>query len=129
MSLLRFSPAVLITLRAADATAKLTATSSAPADTSPFPPGSFLVDAVAFLAIAGCVLAAFKVYTAIRGGKLGQGWVWLVLGLAVLGLAQLWLVAEQVGLMPVWVIWVDMLRLVSLALLFIGISRIRRLLA
>jgi hypothetical protein len=95
----------------------------------PFPPGSFLLGAIALLVVFACLLAAFKVYSAIRGGKLGRGWVWLLLGFATLGGAQLLLFIGQVGIIPLWPVWVDALRLVSLLLLLVGVSQIRKLLA
>ncbi|MEW5701876.1 MAG: hypothetical protein AB1792_06570 [Candidatus Zixiibacteriota bacterium] len=93
------------------------------------PPGSFLLGALALLVVFACLLAAFKVHTAIRGGRLGQGWLFLTFGFTVLGSAQLLLFIGQVGLVPLWLVWVDALRVVSLLLLLIGVSRIRKVLA
>jgi hypothetical protein len=94
-----------------------------------FPPGSFLLGAIALLVVFACLLAAIKVYSAIRGGRMGRGWLWLLLGFTGLGGAQLLLFIGQVGLVPLWLVWVDALRLMSLLLLLIGVSRIRKLLA
>ena len=96
---------------------------------SPFPQGSFLLAALALVVIFACLLAAVKLYAAIRGGRLGRGWSWFVLGFAAFGVAQLLLCCGQVGLIPVWFVWVDAIRLASLALLLVGVSRLRKLLA
>jgi hypothetical protein len=105
------------------------AAEAADAAASPFPPGSFLLAALALVVIFACLLAAVKLYAAIRGGRLARGWSWFVFGFAAFGIAQLILCGGQVGIIPVWSVWVDGLRLASLALLLIGVSRLRKLLA
>ena len=98
-------------------------------DGSPFPPGSFLLQAVALLIIIACVLAAFKFYTSIKGGRVGQGWLWVFFGLLVFAGAQLLLFGGQLGVLPLLIIWVDVLKVVSLLLFFVGINRLRKIMA
>jgi len=93
--------------------------------------GSFLLDSVALVVIFACLLATFKIYFAIRGGKVGRGWLWFLLGFSVLSITQLILFGQQLGVVSRWGsgMWIDALRLVSSALLLVGITRFRRLLA
>jgi hypothetical protein len=110
-----------------------TALADSPATTasasSPFPPGSFLLQAVALLIIIACVLAAFKFYTSIKGGRVGQGWMWVFCGLVVFAAAQLLLFGGQLGVLPLLIIWVDVLKVVSLLLFFVGINQLRKIMA
>lgn len=110
-----------------------TASADSPAATtsgsSPFPPGSFLLQAVALLIIIACVLAAFKFYTSIKGGRVGQGWMWVFCGLVVFAAAQLLLFGGQLGVLPLLIIWVDVLKVVSLLLFFVGINQLRKIMA
>lgn len=98
-------------------------------DGSSFPPGSFLLQAVALLIIIACVLAAFKFYLSIKGGRVGQGWMWVFCGLLVFAGAQLLLFGGQLGVLPLLVIWVDVLKVVSLLLFFVGINQLRKIMA
>jgi hypothetical protein len=110
-----------------------TALADSPATTtsssSPFPPGSFLLQAVALLIIIACVLAGFKFYTSIKGGRVGQGWMWVFCGLVVFAAAQLLLFGGQLGVLPLLIIWVDVLKVVSLLLFFVGINQLRKIMA
>ena len=92
-------------------------------------PGSFLLQAVALLIIIACVLAAFKFYMSIKGGRVAQGWMWVFCGLVVFASAQLLLFGGQLGVLPLLVIWVDVLRVVSLLLFFVGINQLRKIMA
>ena len=94
-----------------------------------FPPGSFLLQAVALLIIIACVLAAFKFYTSIKGGRVGRGWMWVFCGLMVFAGAQLLLFGGQLGVLPLLIIWVDVLKVVSLLLFFVGINQLRKIMA
>lgn len=96
---------------------------------SAFPPGSFLLQAVALLIIIACVLAAFKFYMSIKGGRVGQGWMWVFCGLMVFAGAQLLLFGGQLGVLPLLIIWVDVLKVVSLLLFFVGINQLRKIMA
>lgn len=102
---------------------------STSADGSSFPPGSFLLQAVALLIIIACVLAAYKFYMSIKGGRVGQGWMWVFCGLLVFAGAQLLLFGGQLGVLPLLIIWVDVLKVVSLLLFFVGINQLRKILA
>jgi hypothetical protein len=94
-----------------------------------YPPGSFLLQAVALLIIIACVLAAFKFYTSIKGGRVGRGWMWVFCGLMVFAGAQLLLFGGQLGVLPLLIIWVDVLKVISLLLFFVGINQLRKIMA
>lgn len=96
---------------------------------SAFPPGSFLLQVVALLIIIACVLAAFKFYMSIKGGRVGQGWMWVFCGLLVFAGAQLLLLGGQLGVLPLLIVWVDVLKVVSLLLFFVGINQLRKIMA
>lgn len=96
---------------------------------SSFPPGSFLLQAVALLIIIACVLAGFRFYMSIKGGRVGQGWMWVFCGLLVFAAAQMLLFGGQLGVLPLLIIWVDVLKVVSLLLFFVGINQLRKIMA
>lgn len=93
--------------------------------------GSLFLESIALLVIGACLLVAAKLYRTIRRGKLGRSWLWFLLGFGVLGVAQLLLFGGQLGVVPSWGggLGVDALRLLSLVLLFVGVTRFRKLLA
>jgi hypothetical protein len=91
--------------------------------------GSFLLQAVGLLVIVACVLVSFKFYMSIKGGRVGQGWMWVFCGLLVFAGAQLLLLGGQLGVVPLLVIWVDALKVVSLLLFFVGINQLRKIMA
>lgn len=94
-----------------------------------FPPGSFLLQSLALLIIIACVLAAFKFYTSIKGGRVARGWMWVFCGFLVFAAAQMLLFAGQLGVLPLLVMWVDSLKVVSLLLFFVGINQLRKIMA
>ncbi len=98
-------------------------------DSSTFPPGSFLLQAIALLIVIACVLASMKFYSSIRGGRVGRGWMWVFCGFLVFAGAQLLLFGGQLGVLPLLIIWVDALRVVSLLLFFVGINQLRKIMA
>ena len=89
---------------------------------------SLLLCVVMILLLIGCALAAFKIYMAVRGGKIAQGWLWFVFGFALLGTAELILVAAQLRIVPVSQVWIDTLRAGAVVVLLIGTGRLRKLL-
>lgn len=93
--------------------------------------GSLFLESMALLVIGACLLAAAKLYRNIRRGKLGRSWLWFLLAFGVLGIAQLLLFGGQLGVVPSWGggLGVDALRLLSLLLLLVGVTRFRKLLA
>lgn len=93
--------------------------------------GSLFLESIALLLIGACLLAAAKLYRNIRRGKLGRSWLWFLLAFGVLGIAQLLLFGGQLGVFPSWGggLGVDVLRLLSLSLLLVGVTRLRKLLA
>lgn len=99
------------------------------ATSSIFPPGAFLLQSMALLIVVACVLGAMKLYNAIRGGRVGAAWLWMLLAFTAFALGQLILFGGQLGVIPVLMIWVDALQLISLALFLIGITQLRKLLA
>ncbi len=98
-------------------------------DPSVFPPGSFLMQALSLLIVIACVLAAYKFYSSIRGGRVGRGWLWVFCGFLVFTTAQLLQFGGQLGVLPLLIIWVDALRVVSLLLFFVGINQLRKIMA
>jgi len=90
--------------------------------------GSLLLCVLMLLVLAGCAMAAFKIYMAIRGGKIAQGWLWFVVGFSLLGTAELFMVAAQLRIVPVSLVWIDALRAVAVVVLLIGTGRLRKLL-
>jgi hypothetical protein len=94
-----------------------------------FPPGAFLLQAMALLIVVACVLGALKLYNAIRGGRIGGAWLWMLVAFTAFAVGQLILFGGQLGVIPMLLVWVDALRLISLALFFIGITQLRKLLA
>lgn len=92
--------------------------------------GSLFLESMALLVIGACLLAAAKLYSNIRRGKLGRSWLWFLMGFGVLGVAQLLLFGGHLGVLPTWGgLGVDALRLLSLSLLLVGVTRFRKLLA
>jgi hypothetical protein len=93
--------------------------------------GSLLLESLSLLVIAACLLAMVRVYTCIRGGGIGRGWFWFILACVVLGIAQLLLFGGRLGLVSIWDggVWIEALRLVSLVLLLVGVTRFRKQLA
>lgn len=90
---------------------------------------STLIVELAFLVVAGaCVLTVFKIFVSVRGGSIALGWRWMVSGLGVLGLSQLVLIGCQTGVLAMSDLWVDTMRVLALLLVFIGATRIRKLL-
>ncbi len=102
---------------------------SSSTDESAFPPGSFLLQAIALVIIIACVLADFKFYTSIKGGRVGRGWMWVFCGFLVFAGAQMLLFGGQLGVLPLLVMWVDVLKVVSLLLFFVGINQLRKIMA
>jgi hypothetical protein len=90
--------------------------------------GSLLLWVLVLLVLVACVMTALKIYMAIRGGKIAQGWIWFVAGFGLLGLAQLVLIATQLGMLPVSQLWTDTLRAGAVIVLLIGAGRLRKLL-
>ena len=126
---MRLSPrslSALLFVLAATATA---VADTAATDSSTFPPGSFLLQAIALLIVIACVLASMKFYSSIRGGRVGRGWMWVLCGFLVFTGAQLLLFGGQLGVLPLLIIWVDTLRVVSLLLFFVGINQLRKIMA
>ena len=90
--------------------------------------GSLLLESLTLLVIAACLLTMVRVYASIRGGGIGRGWLWFILAFGVLGIAQLLLFSGHLGLVSIWDggVWIDALRLVSLVLLLVGVTRFRK---
>ena len=93
--------------------------------------GSILVESLTLLLVLACLLATLKLYASLRGGKIGRGWLWFILGFSTLGIAQLLLFGGRLGLTPTLGggAWGDVLRLLALVLLFVGVTRFRKLFA
>jgi hypothetical protein len=89
-----------------------------------------LVFELAFLLVVGaCILTAFKIYVSVRGGSIALGWRWIVSGLGLLGLSQLVLIGQHAGILVMADLWIDSMRVLSFLSIFIGVARIRKLLA
>ena len=86
---------------------------------------------LSLLLIFACLLATFKLYASLRGGKIGRGWLWFILGFGALAVAQLLLVGGRLGFMPTPgdSVWADIVHLLALVLLFVGVTRFRKLFA
>ena len=93
-----------------------------------FSAGTLILCVLMLLILVACALTAFKIYVAIRGGKIAQGWLWFVAGFGLLGLAQLVLFAAQTGFLPVSQMWGDSLRAIALVAFLVGTGRLRKLL-
>jgi hypothetical protein len=93
-----------------------------------FSAGTLILCVLMLLILVACALTAFKIYVAIRGGKIAQGWLWFVAGFGLLGLAQLVLFAAQTGFLPVSQMWGDSLRAIALVAFLVGAGRLRKLL-
>jgi hypothetical protein len=91
--------------------------------------GSLLMQSIAFLMLIGCTLAAVRFYSAIRGGRVGRGWLWIMWGFTVFAMSQLLILTGHFGFFAVPALWVDALRVVSLVLFFLGINQMRKVLA
>ncbi len=92
-------------------------------------PGSFLLHSVTLLILVACVLASFKFYTSIKGGRVASGWMWVFCGFLVFTCSQMFLFAGQLGVLPLMLLWVDVGRVVSLLLFFVGINQLRKIMA
>ena len=90
--------------------------------------GTLILCVLMLLILVACALTAFKIYVAIRGGKIAQGWLFFVAGFGLLGLAQLVLFAAQTGFIPVSQVWGDSLRAIALVAFLVGAGRLRKLL-
>jgi len=90
--------------------------------------GSTLAEVLLLLIVAACLLTLVRVYFAVRGGRIAQGWFWFVIGFSVLGLAQIVLFAGRIGIFDSPDFWVASIRIVAMVILFIGATRMKRLL-
>ena len=95
---------------------------------SGFSIGSLILCILMVLVLAACIMSAFKIYVAVRGGKIAQGWFLFVVGFGLLGLAQVILLASQMTILPVSTMLADALRAVALIVILIGAGRLRKLL-
>jgi phosphoglycerol transferase MdoB-like AlkP superfamily enzyme len=90
--------------------------------------GPVIAELLLLLVVAACLLTLFRIYVAVRGGRIAQCWFWFVLGFGVLGLAQFVLFAGRLGLFHSPDFWVTAIRTVAMVILFIGATRMKRLL-
>lgn len=90
--------------------------------------GSIVVQLAFLLLVGACSFTAFKIYVSVRGGSIALGWRWILSGLALLGLAQLMLVGQEVGLLALADLWIDSMQVLAFLSIFVGVTRIRRLL-
>ena len=90
--------------------------------------GTLLIEATVLLIAGACVLTVFKVYAAVRGGRIAHGWRWLGIGFGIFVVSQALLFANAAGLLPVSDYWIGLLRIVALLFLLVGATRIRKLL-
>lgn len=103
-------------------------TTAVEASTSNFQ-GSLLMQSIAFLMLVGCTMAAVRFYTAIRGGRVGRGWLWIMWGFTVFATSQSLVLTGHFGVLTLPELWIDALRVVSLLLFFLGINQMRKVLA
>jgi len=91
---------------------------------------SSLVVQFAFLIIVGaCILTAFKIYVSVRGGSIALGWRWILGGLGLLGVAQLLLIGQESGFLAMADLWINSMQVLAFVSIFVGVTRIRKLLA
>jgi len=91
--------------------------------------GSVLCESAALLVILAVLLVSAKVYLALRGGKVGKSWLWVLSGFGVWGLGQVIFFCGELGVMPRIGFWTDAIQVSALVLLFVGITRFRKLFA
>ncbi len=106
-----------------------TAHASLIGDQSGAPTSTLVVELAFLLVIGACILTAFKIYVSVRGGSIALGWRWIVGGLGLLGLAQLILIGQDIGFLAMADLWIDSMQVLSFLSIFVGVTRIRRLLA
>lgn len=106
-------------------------TATAQADPGGATGGGFtniLLDLVQLAFALGCLLLALRVFSMVRGGKIAAGWRFLALGFALFGLAQLGAMGYRLELASFSFYWISVARALALALMLVGVSRIRRIL-
>lgn len=91
--------------------------------------GSTVLQAATLLVVVACLFAAVRLHSAIRGGRVAQGWMWVLAGLLVFAVGQTLLFAGQLGFLPLGTIWIEALRIISLLLFFVGINQLRKIMA
>lgn len=89
---------------------------------------TLIIELAFLLVIAACIFTAFKIYVSVRGGSIALGWRWIVGGLGLLGVAQLVLVGQDIGFLAMADLWINSMQVLSFLSIFIGVTRIRRLL-
>lgn len=90
---------------------------------------SSLVVQLAFLLLVGaCSLTAFKIFVSVRGGSIALGWRWILSGLSLLGVAQIVLIGQEIGFLAMADLWIDSMQVLAFLSIFVGVTRIRRLL-
>jgi len=90
---------------------------------------STVVVQFAFLLLVGaCVLTAFKIYVSVRGGSIALGWRWILTGLGLLGVAQLALISQELGIVAMADLWINSMQVLAFLAIFVGVTRIRKLL-
>ncbi|HEX9750234.1 MAG TPA: hypothetical protein VGB22_02930 [candidate division Zixibacteria bacterium] len=90
---------------------------------------SFLIETIVMLIVAALVFLSIKVYLSIRGGKVGAGWLWLMGGFGVWCLGQAAFFCGEIGIIPAIGLWLDVIRIVALALVLVAMLRFRKLFA
>lgn len=105
-----------------------TGTPAGQSGASGFSLGALVLGVLTVLVLVACIMTAFKIYVAIRGGKIAQGWLLFVVGFGLLALAQLILLASQVSILPASMTLTDSLRAIALIAILVGAGRLRKLL-
>ena len=84
--------------------------------------------ALVVLLVGACSFTAFKIYVSVRGGSIALGWRWILGGLGLLGLAQLVLIGQEIGFLAMADLWIDSMQVLAFLSIFVGVTRIRKLL-
>jgi hypothetical protein len=106
-----------------------TAQASLTAETTGASTSTLVVELAFLLVVSACILTTVKIYASVRGGSIALGWRWIASGLGLLGLSQLVLIGQQIGVFSIADLWVNSMRVLAILSVFIGVAHIRKLLA
>lgn len=88
-----------------------------------------LINTLIFLVILACFFVAIKVFSFLRGGEMASGWQFLAISFIVLCLGQLLALASSLELFSLDMAIVVAIRLIGIFMLFLGITRIKKVLS
>ena len=87
-----------------------------------------LINTLIFLVILACFFVALRVFSFLRGGEMASGWQFLAISFIILCLGQLLALTSSLELFNLDMAIVVAIRLIGVFMLFLGITRIKKVL-